>query len=226
MKKKVFMAVCLVCILLFSNVTFASSIGLSDYVVAGGCTTSLKGSSAARIQNITTAANYINGTVVQPGQPVSVSALMRPRTVENGYAMAGVYSGGKTVQGLGGGICQMSSTLYNALMNAGMTVLVRSPHSMTVSYLPKGQDAAISQGSKDLIFTNPYNTPVTIITSSDGSNVSASVLVSNAELAGRSYKFYAISTGSLSATSYRDCFVNGVLVGTEVIANSKYAPHS
>ena len=225
-KRKVLVALSLVLSLAMSNVVSASSIGLNDYVVAGSCTTSLKGSSASRIQNITTAAGYLNGTVVQPGQIISVSALMRPRTVENGYALAGVYSGGKTVQGLGGGICQMSSTLYNALMNAGMTVVTRYPHSMTVSYLPKGQDAAISQGSKDLIFTNPYNTPVTIITTADGTNVSAQVLVSNTELAGRSYKFYAVSTGSLSATTYRDCYLNGTLMATELIASSSYAPHS
>lgn len=224
MKKTTFVILILLFSFIMANVVFAQDLP-ADLVAAGSCTTSLAGSSKNRIQNITTAAGYINGTVVQPGQMVSVSALMRPRTIENGYASAGVYSGGKTVQGIGGGICQMSSTLYNALMNAGMTVNVRFPHSMTVSYLPKGQDAAISAGSKDLIFTNPYNTPVSIMTSVDGNTVSAAVFVSNSELAGRSYRFYSIATGSLSAVSYRDVYQNGIQVGTEVVANSKYAPH-
>ena len=195
------------------------------YVLAGSCTTSLKGSSKNRITNVTVAASRLNGLVIQPGQAVSISTAILPRTAENGYKMAGVYSGGKTVLGYGGGICQVSSTLYNAAMNAGLSVAQRFPHSMPVSYLPLGQDAAISWGSKDLIITNPYDTPVMLSAAVDGKTISTAVFVSNASLAGRSYRFYAIKTGGLSATSYRDCYLNGQLVGTEVVANSKYAPH-
>lgn len=203
----------------------AAAATAGGYVLAGSCTTSLKGSSKNRITNVTVAASRLNGLVIQPGQAVSISTAILPRTAENGYKMAGVYSGGKTIQGIGGGICQVSSTVYNAVMNAGLTVMQRYPHSMPVHYLPLGQDAAISAGTKDMIFMNSYDTPILMTTACDGSTVSVSVFVQAVTLAGRSYKFYAKSAGSLSADSYRDVYLNGQLVGTEYIGHSKYSAH-
>lgn len=224
MKKISFLLMSLILTVMLGCCVYADPVG--DYVIAGSCSTSLKGSSNSRIQNITVGAAHVNGVVLEPGSAVSVSALLGPRDAAHGYALAGVYSGGKTVQGYGGGICQVSSTLYNAVMNAGLTVAQRYSHSMPVSYLPLGQDAAISWGSKDLVIINPYNTPVLFAANVDGMTLNATVFVSNTSLAGRSYKFYAVKTGGLSAISYRDCYQNGVLTGTEVIASSKYAPHS
>ena len=82
-----------------------------------------------------------------PGQEVSVSTAILPRTSANGYREAGAYLNGETVMAIGGGICQVSSTVYNAVKNAGLVVLERHPHSMPVHYLPLGLDAAISSGS-------------------------------------------------------------------------------
>jgi|GEM_PF-5940719 len=199
-----------------------------SYVLAGSCSTSFSGSSSNRINNLAVASGRFNGMIVQPGQAVSVDATILPRTSENGYRMAGVYSGGKTVPGMGGGICQVSSTVYNAVMNAGLQVTKRSPHSMPVHYLPLGQDAAISSGAKDMVFVNTYDTPVRILTSCDRATKSLNVFVyvQTQSLAGRSYKFYAKSTGRLSADSYRDVYKNGVLVGTEFIGHSAYMAHS
>lgn len=206
----------------------AGNAAANGYVLAGSCTTSFSGSSGNRINNLQVASGRFNGLVVAPGQAVSVSTTILPRTAENGYKTAGVYSGGKTVQGMGGGICQVSSTIYNAVMNAGLNVTSRSPHSMPVHYLPLGQDAAISAGSKDMIFVNPYDTPVLITTSCDAASkkLTVSVFVKSESLAGRSYRFYAKSTGSLSADAYRDIYLNGVLVGTEYIGHSSYSRHS
>lgn len=198
----------------------------SGYVLAGTCTTSYAGSSSNRKNNIQVAAGRLNGLVVAPGQAVSISTMILPRTIENGYKLAGVYSGGKTVQGVGGGICQLSSTVYNAVMNAGLTVVSRFSHSMPVHYLPLGQDAAISAGSKDMIFTNTYDTPVLITTACDKSTVTVSVFVNAVSLGGRSYNFYAKSTGRLSADSYRDVYLNGQLIATEYIGHSKYSAPS
>lgn len=194
----------------------------SLYCVAGGCQTSLQGSSLSRINNITVAASRINGLVVAPGQLVSVSTVILPRTAENGYMEAGVYQNGEVVQGFGGGICQVSSTTYNAVMNAGLIVLSRSPHSMPVHYLPLGQDAAISGTAKDLIFQNPYDTPILIQAGVTGNQLLVNVFVETASMQGRSYKFYANATSSLSADSYRDCYVNGVLALTEYVGKSNY----
>ena len=94
---------------------------------------------------------------IMPGQEVSVSTAILPRTSANGYREAGAYLNGETVMAIGGGICQVSSTVYNAVKNAGLVVLERHPHSMPVHYLPLGLDAAISSGSKDLRFRNNYS---------------------------------------------------------------------
>lgn len=224
MKKRVLAILVLAMVLLCQLPAMADP--AQDMVVAGSCSTSLKGSSGNRIQNVTVGAAHVNGLVLEPGAVVSISALLGPRDAAHGYALAGVYSGGKTVPGYGGGICQVSSTVYNAAMNAGLKVIQRYPHSMPVSYLPLGQDAAISWGSKDLVIQNPYDTPVTFAAAVDGLTLNAAVFVSNATLAGKSYRFYSVKTSGLSAVTYRDCYINGILAGTEVVANSAYAPHS
>lgn len=205
----------------------ASDAYASLFTVAGQCTTSFSGSSNSRINNIMVASARLNGVVLMPGQAMSIDAAILPRTAENGYKTAGVYSGGKTVQGMGGGICQVSSTVYNAVMNAGLTTITRYPHSMPVSYLPIGMDAAIASGTKDLIFMNPYDTPVLLTTACDPNTntLSAYVFVMTASLAGRSYVLRSVKTGGLSADTFRDVYLNGVLVGTEYVGHSSYMPH-
>lgn len=196
------------------------------YIVAGSCVTSYAGSSSNRVNNIQVGAARLNGMTLAPGQMLSIDAAILPRTTANGYKTAGVYSGGKTIQGVGGGICQISSTVYNAAMNAGLTIVKRYPHSMPVHYLPLGQDAAISSGSKDLVIMNPYDTPVVIATSCDASKITVSILAQAASLGGKSYRFYAVSKGSLAADTYRDVYLNGALIGTEYVGHSAYSAPS
>ena len=103
-----------------------------DFVLAGSCTTSFSTSSSNRINNIKVAAGHLNNMIIMPGQEVSVSTAILPRTSANGYREAGAYLNGETVMAIGGGICQVSSTVYNAVKNAGLVVLERHPHSMPV----------------------------------------------------------------------------------------------
>ncbi|RKJ51486.1 hypothetical protein D7X25_16565 [bacterium 1XD42-8] len=196
----------------------------SNNTLAGTYTTSFSGSSSNRINNIQVAADRINNMVIAPGQEVSFSQTILPRTAANGYKKGGAYVGGKVVSVTGGGICQVSSTLYAALMNAGVTVTERHPHSMTVGYLPLGMDATIAGTSKDLKFLNNYNMPVYIQTSVEGSNLTVNVYVSPVSLGGRSYKFWSDKTGVRSADSYLTTYFNGVEVSTTFIATSRYMP--
>lgn len=122
--------------------------------------------------NVEVSANNINGVIVLPGESVSVSDLMKPRTAENGYRTGSQYENGQVVDAIGGGICQTSSTLYNALLRAELQIDERYPHSMVVSYLTPGKDAAIADGYKDLCFTNNQETPIYIWGNADGSKVS------------------------------------------------------
>lgn len=210
---------------LLNTVTDSTNVVTSpDFVLTGSCTTSFKSSGANRSNNIAVGASRLNNLIVMPGQTVSVSDTILPRTRANGYKEAGVYLNGVHTTGMGGGVCQISSTVYNAVMNAGLTVTERKPHSMPVAYLPKGQDAAIASGSKDLKFRNDYSTPVVILTDTSNKKLTVNVLVLNQELNGRSFKLWSKQTGSLSADAYFTTYQDGKEVSTVFIGTSKYKP--
>lgn len=197
----------------------------SDFVLSGTCTTSYATSSANRCTNIDVAASRLNNLVVMPGQTVSVSDTILPRTAANGYKSAGVYLNGVHTTGMGGGVCQVSSTVYNAVMNAGLTVTERKQHSMPVSYLPHGLDAAIAAGSKDLKFRNDFTTPVVLQATTSNKKLTVNVLVLNTELNGRTWKLWAKQIDSLSAQSYLTAYQNGKEINTVFVASSKYKPY-
>jgi vancomycin resistance protein YoaR len=98
--------------------------------------------------------------ILLPGESLSIYDYLYPCTEENGYRSAVAYADGGYVDSIGGGICQIATTLYNALLEAELKVLTRAPHSMTVSYVEPGFDAAESEGSKDLSFMNNTDYPV------------------------------------------------------------------
>ena len=115
-----------------------------------------------RTNNIKNGASRLNGLVIYPGETVSVSEAIGPTTAENGYFPAGSYENGTTVETYGGGICQVSTTLYNAVIRAELEIVTRAAHSMIVSYVEPSMDAAIADGIKDLQFKNNQETPVYI----------------------------------------------------------------
>lgn len=128
----------------------------------GTFSTTFSASNINRSQNVTNAARLINGTVVYPGETFSVHDTISPLTEENGYAEAGSYSNGQVVDSLGGGVCQVSTTLYNAVLRAELEIVERSPHSMVVSYVKPAMDAAIAGDYKDFKFRNDTNVPIYI----------------------------------------------------------------
>lgn len=133
----------------------------SFYTQAGGGT---------RVKNLKRAAQLLNGTVVMPGEEVSVEALTKPYTLDNGYVEGSAYLNGEIVSNVGGGICQVSTTLYNALLYAEIEITERYAHSMEVHYVDLSRDAAIAEGVKDLKFKNNYETPIYIEGYVDGNN--------------------------------------------------------
>ncbi|MBQ8280180.1 MAG: VanW family protein [Roseburia sp.] len=126
----------------------------------GGYSTNFKTSVAARITNINVATDRINGTVLYPGEEFSVNETILYRSAENGYEMAGSYEGGQTVQSYGGGVCQVSTTLYNAVIRAELEITERQNHSMTVAYVPLAMDAAIAGDYLDFKFKNNTESPI------------------------------------------------------------------
>lgn len=126
---------------------------------------------SGRKQNVAVGAEKINGTLVQPGEEFSVEAVVVPFDAENGYALAASYEMGKVVDSYGGGICQVSTTLYVAVLKAELEVTERYSHSMIVHYVDPSMDAAIAEGLKDLKFINNTDAPIYIEASADGSTL-------------------------------------------------------
>ncbi len=125
--------------------------------------TSYKTSGADRSANVANGCRLVNGTTLYPGDEFSMYDHIKPFTEANGYKMAGSYVNGLVVDSLGGGICQVSTTLYNAVIRAELEVTERNNHSMVVTYVPVSQDAAISESSgKDFRFVNNTDYPVYI----------------------------------------------------------------
>ncbi len=134
--------------------------GITDLL--GTYTTYYGGGDSGRTMNVESGAAHINGTFMEPGEEVSADALMAPYTEENGYAMAASYENRQVVESMGGGICQVSTTLYNALLLAEIEITERYAHSMLVSYVDPSMDAAIADDVKDLKFKNNMETAVYI----------------------------------------------------------------
>ena len=131
--------------------------------VLGTYTTSYKSSGAARSANVSNGCALINGITLYPGEEFSTYQAVSPFTEENGYHLAGSYLNGMVVESLGGGICQVSTTLYNAVLQAEMEITERHNHSMEVSYVAPSADAAIAESAgKDFRFKNNLDHPVYI----------------------------------------------------------------
>ena len=137
----------------------------------GGFNTNYSSSTQNRCDNIATAAGKINGTVLYPGEEFSVYETIGPLDAANGYELAGAYENGQTVQSYGGGVCQVSTTLYNAVILAELEVTERSNHSMIVTYVKPSMDAAIAGDYKDLKFVNNQDVPIYIEGYTSGKNV-------------------------------------------------------
>lgn len=131
--------------------------------VLGSFTTSYSTSGKARSANVANGANLINGTTVYPGEEFSTYKTVSPFSEANGYYMAGSYLNGKVVDSIGGGICQVSTTLYNAVLRAELEVTERHNHSMIVTYVDPSADAAIAESAgKDFRFVNNTDYPIYI----------------------------------------------------------------
>ncbi len=131
--------------------------------VLGSFTTSFTTSGTARTANVTNGCVLVNGTTLYPGEEFSTYETVAPFSQANGYYMAGSYLNGKVVDSIGGGICQVSTTLYNAVLLAELEVTERHNHSMIVTYVDPSADAAIAESSgKDFRFVNNTDSPIYI----------------------------------------------------------------
>lgn len=133
------------------------------YGMITSAVTNASSSSKNRLANIKLAAEYINGVCLKPGETFSFNDVVGKRTSERGFKVATAYSSGKVIEELGGGICQVSTTLFNAAVKADLEIVERHNHSLTVSYVDRGKDAAVNWDSQDLRFTNNSDDNVYIL---------------------------------------------------------------
>lgn len=129
----------------------------------------------ARNQNLKLSTQAVNGTIVNPGQEFSFNETTGPRSTEKGYQPATAYLNGEIVQEPGGGVCQVSSTLYNAVVFAGLKSTERHAHSYEPSYVTPGEDAAVSYGGPDFKFVNNSDYPIAIKASFSDQKVTCSI---------------------------------------------------
>lgn len=141
-----------------AKVTTEDLSGISDLL--GTYTTDFSSSSEARATNIRVGAGKINGYVLMPGETLSGYECMHPFSIANGYKIAHAYENGRVVDSVGGGACQIATTLYNASLRAEVDITQRQNHSMTVGYVPASADAAIAGTYKDIKITNNWDTPI------------------------------------------------------------------
>ena len=148
---------------------------LNSVVKRSEFSTSYETSSAARKNNVKRAIESFNGLIVESGQTISFNEITGKRTEENGYKSAHIIVGGVYVDGVGGGVCQASTTLYNALIRAGIQIDKVFHHSLPASYVPLSFDAMVSGSYSDLVFTNNLDKPIYIKTKADDKTVKVEI---------------------------------------------------
>ena len=141
----------------------------------GSFKTSFSTSNTNRSTNIRLASQKINGTVVMPGETFSYNQTVGQRTSAAGFKEAAVYSGGEVTTGIGGGICQVSSTLYNSVLLANLEIVDRSNHGFNPGYVPAGRDATVSWGGPDFKFKNTRNYPVRVVSNVSGGTITIEI---------------------------------------------------
>ena len=215
-------------------------------------TSSYATSNSNRCTNISLASSKINGLVLMPGEVFSFNDTVGKRTPQAGFKVAGVYVAGQVTSDYGGGICQVSSTLYNAVLRANLEIVERTNHQFDVGYVPIGTDATVSWGAPDFKFKNSRSYPIKISISNYNKRITVTInglresneydveIVSyrtgtiNYKTTYTTDKSLAkgqtkvIQSGSNGATSvaYRILKQNGVEVSRELLSRDTYSPHN
>lgn len=187
---------------------------LGSYQAAGSGT-------ANRMSNITLACQACDGVILMPGETFSYNETVGERTAERGYKSAGVYVNGQLTDGIGGGICQVSSALFSACLYADMEIVKRYNHSGRVAYVPLGMDATVSWGGPDYQFKNNTDYPVKLSVTYINGVVNAEIF--GTKDSGKRVEVSAVATGPLSAKTYRNYYdENGTLLSTVEVCTSQY----
>ena len=181
-----------------------------------------------RTTNLQLAASKINGTVLMPGETFSYNQVVGERTIAAGYKEAPIYVSGEVVDGLGGGICQITSTLYNAVLYANLEIVERSNHQFVPSYVIASRDATVVYGSIDFKFKNNRDYPIKLVCSVSGGIAKFDIYGLRTD---NEYEVEISSyvTGSTADSTYSEAYrilkQNGQVVSTELLSKDTYKRH-
>ena len=171
--------------------------------VLGTATTDYSASSWARATNVENGCSKISGTLLFPGDWFSVTEAVTPFSAENGYEPAPSYEENRVVDSYGGGICQVSTTLYNAVLKSELEVTARSNHTMIVTYVDPSKDAAIAEGVMDMAFVNNTDAPIYIVGYAYGGTLSFTIYGHETRPANRSISFESRVTSTTEPTGVK-----------------------
>ena len=217
----------------------------------GSYSTSFSGGQTGRNENLRVGCENINGTLLLPGETFSMNEGLGPQTYENGYRNAAVIVNGKIEDGLAGGVCQITTTLYNAVILAELEVVERHNHSLMVSYVPLGMDAAVAGDYKDLKFKNDTDYPVYIEAYISDNHIYTNVYGHEIHDPGHTVEFERVYEGTIQkppekvtedptrpegerevtytgktgahVSTYKKVYENGELVSRELFSKSTYS---
>ena len=187
--------------------------------VLGSYTTKFQPGS--RGDNIGLAASHLQGALIRSQSSLSFNAIVGRRTRAAGYKNAGVIVNGEPAIDVGGGVCQVSSTLYNAVLLAGMTPTERANHALLSSYVPAGRDATVADDLLDFVFKNPLPHPVYLRVSNTGTSLTIYVLGTKADLQGKTISLVTENSAG-KITLYRVWKQNGQVVENEYLHTDTY----
>ena len=181
-----------------------------------------------RTTNLRLASNKIDGYVVMPGETFSYNQVVGKRTIAAGYKNAAIYENGEVTDGVGGGVCQISSTLYNAVIAADLEIMERHNHSFVSTYVPAGQDATVAWGSLDFKFRNNRDYPIKIDSTVSNGTVKILIYGLSRDVEYKQYlatKTIKNTAKSLVVESYRVLEQNGREISRRKIYTDTYKKH-
>ena len=213
-------------------------------------TTRYDASNINRSTNLELASKKIDGTIVLPGETFSYNKIVGERTIEEGYKEAAVYLDGKVVDGIGGGICQLSSTLYNAVVYANLEVTSRSNHRFLTSYVTAGRDATVSWGTIDFCFKNTRKYPIKVVSTVKNGVATIDIMgmkeekeyevviestiqeiipytikyVKDTNMEDGAEEIKQYGTNGAKSTTYKILKYNGIIVSKTLLSSDTYSP--
>lgn len=190
--------------------------------VLGTCTTDFSSSGAARSTNLSVGAAKINGRVLMPGEVLSGYECLQPFTTANGYKTAAAYENGKVVDSIGGGVCQIATTLYGASLEAEVEIVQRQNHSMIVTYVKPSMDAAIAGTYKDIKIKNNYSTPIYVEAYTSGKKLTFTLYGKETRPQGRKVEYISETIGTTSPGEPQLIVDNTLAPGARVRVQSSH----